>query len=256
MKKFLSQYLITLISIVYLLCQFHLSTSTITTKPHDTTKSSFVKNQTNIKHQHNFPHGIVHDSENFTNQLGGLMLFDFRKMDNLDNWENNLGSGDKASMALMTLKSRPPHQRAMMYTKLYPDDEAIGSKVNVKFDLSKYDKIVMYGRGLGNLTEYKLIFRQDGKHGKHDIYYEQEFLVENKDEDIELILPQFIPMSNGYFMHYAPRLKKKNITQMEIRVTGDIYDEANIGNKPARSYLELEWIKAKKRKGPSFEKEY
>ncbi|KAL1451733.1 hypothetical protein WDU94_006083 [Cyamophila willieti] len=220
MKNVLPQYLITLISVVYLLCQLHLSTSTITTKPRDPTKFSYVKNRTNSTHGHNFPHGIVQDSENLTNNLGGLMLYDFRKMDYMDDWEDLLGVGSKG------------------YT--------IGAKAKVQFNLSKYDRIVMYGRGVGSFAGYKMVLRHEGKHDKHHPQYEQHFITKPMDHVMELPLSKFKPMYKGYFVKDAPPLNKANITQMEMLVTRDNKE----GKLEDTARLELEWMKAMKMKKP------
>uniref|UniRef100_A0A8D8WGI7 NADH:ubiquinone oxidoreductase intermediate-associated protein 30 domain-containing protein n=1 Tax=Cacopsylla melanoneura TaxID=428564 RepID=A0A8D8WGI7_9HEMI len=257
-----------LISAFLLLCHFHLSTSSNVTHLRNTTEhstatehSTVTKHSTATKHNittkltnatahNNSSLSLVFDSEKFMNQTGGLMIFDFRKIDYLDDWSDNMGDVMKTSMALMMFKNKPPHQRALLFTRLHPNDDQFGSKAKVQLNLNNYQKLIMYGRVVGSFAGYKVILRHEGKHDKEHPWYEQEFIGKPVDHLIEMHLSQFKPMYNGYFVHDAPPLNKANITQIEILVQRD-----NDGKKKEEeaSRLELEWIKAvKKEKKPKF----
>ncbi|KAL1463628.1 hypothetical protein WDU94_015366 [Cyamophila willieti] len=212
----------------------------------------------------------IHQSTSFitvpyesANKSGGLMLFDFTETPSLDNWteviDDSLGiwGGKSASSKFYLFKEPYLINRAILLTALNGTAFA-GARTNCQFDLSPYDKLIVYANGQGTNKAYKIILHHNGQHDSSYPGYEQIFFVP-PDELLQLYeipLAGFQPYYRERHVPLAPPLNLANITQFALHVTdkkggaiGYGGDERYYDRKLKRtgmSRLEIDWIKADK----------
>lgn len=85
----------------------------------------------------------------------GLLLFDFTKLSNLDGWREESDTVREVgkSKAVFELQKTRLFQRGIFFTLLNPQENGAGFagvRTSTKFDLSQYEKIVLYARAQGS----------------------------------------------------------------------------------------------------------
>lgn len=160
-----------------------------------------------------------------------MTLFDFTKMDNVDDWQeisDTVRTVGK-SKATLVLQKTQVFQRAVFFTLLNPQPNGAGFagvRTPTNLNLSDYEKIEITCRGQGNNSHYKAVLRHKGRSSNEDISYEQYFdapMSNDQFSTISLGLDNFKPYYRGREIPDAEPLDVKNITMFGLQVYGGVY---------------------------------
>ncbi|KAL1451732.1 hypothetical protein WDU94_006082, partial [Cyamophila willieti] len=194
-----------------------------------------------------------------SNHTGGLMLFNFTELDNVNNWtsiDDQFHAGDGASQSSAKFHTiwAPKFQRVILYSWMNPKDKGkgfAGTRLDVELNLTNYDRLVMYGHAWKSNSGHRMVLYHNGEHAESHPSYQQKINTKTKDHLMELPFSEFKPILRGVHVPDAPPLNKGNITRVEIRVIGGLGGDGVGGYfwDQALKYggigrLELEWIKA------------
>ncbi|KAL1451735.1 hypothetical protein WDU94_006085 [Cyamophila willieti] len=179
----------------------------------------------------------------------GYTLFDFTTSPHLDNWEevSDTKRDVGKSKAVFTLHKSSNFQNAIFFTLLNPQSNGAcfaGSRTDVKFDLSKYDMLVLFGHVHGNHNaSYKIVLQHNGIQDNRVPCYEYIFHAQPSHEPLlfQLPLDEFKPIFRGRYVPGTPPLNKANITRLGIQTFGGVYEQTK---QSGVSCLSIDWIKA------------
>ncbi|XP_075211311.1 uncharacterized protein LOC142318757 isoform X2 [Lycorma delicatula] len=186
-------------------------------------------------------------SDELINESNGFTLFNFTTICDLDGWteQSDVVREVGMSKAVITLQKTQLFQRAIVFTLLNPQPNGAGFagvRTNTQLNLTDYSKVVLYLRGQGQNSGYKVVLRHKNQNNEPFPSYEQMFQAPlRKFDSVELPLDQFEPYFRGRKQNDTEPLDTSNITNFEIQIYGGVY-------LPVKQYgtssLEIDWIKA------------
>ncbi|KAK2576515.1 hypothetical protein KPH14_005838 [Odynerus spinipes] len=160
-----------------------------------------------------------------------MTLFDFTRMDNVDDWHeisDTVRTVGK-SKATLVLQKTQIFQRAVFFTLLNPQPNGAGFagvRTPTNLNLTNFENIDITCRGQGKNSHYKAVLRHKGRSSNEDISYEQYFeapMSNEKFSTVSLPLNNFKPYYRGREIPNGEPLDVQNITMFGLQVYGGVY---------------------------------
>ncbi|XP_043503480.1 uncharacterized protein LOC122525016 [Polistes fuscatus] len=160
-----------------------------------------------------------------------MTLFDFTRMDNVDDWQeisDTVRTVGK-SKATLVLQKTQIFQRAVFFTLLNPQPNGAGFagvRTPTNLNLKDFQNIDITCRGQGKNNHYKVVLRHNGLDSNKDLTYEQFFDAPMSNEEfstISLKLDSFKPYYRGREIPDGEPLNVENITMFGLQVFGGVY---------------------------------
>ena len=189
------------------------------------------------------------------NKTSNIMLFDFTKIDNLDEWVESSDTVREVGMSKSSfvLQKTQVYQRAIFFALLNPQENGAcfaGYRTGTDFDSSHYTDLELRLRGFkGDLWRYKILLTN-----QRDTYqrsYEAFFNVNdtchcqqlegscNCEVDVTLPLDSFEAYYRGRPDPDAPPLNSSNVVSLGIQAAGGVYEDQKQSGVGA---IEIDWI--------------
>ncbi|XP_076058141.1 uncharacterized protein LOC143035088 [Oratosquilla oratoria] len=186
-------------------------------------------------------------SAHSTPNPGNGMLYDFRSLVNLNNWEE---SSDTVrvpgkSKAVFELQKARTFQRAIFFALLNPQPNGAGFagyKTAEKWDLTGYHGLEMRARRQGAITHYKVVLRDQGLGPDESYSYEYIFeMPDNEFINVNLPFSDFKAYYRGELVPDAPPLEISDITSVGIQTFGGVYSDFK---QSGPGTLEIDFLRA------------
>ena len=170
-----------------------------------------------------------------------IMLFDFRTLENLDEWEESSDTVRDVGMSKSSfvLQKTQKYQRAIFFALLNPQENGAcfaGYRTGIDIDTSHYTDLELRLRGFkGDLWRYKILLTNQRQ--TYQRSYEAFFNVNdtchcqqmqgscNCEVDVTLPLDSFEAYYRGRPDPDAPPLNSSNVVSIGIQAAGGVYEE-------------------------------
>ena len=170
-----------------------------------------------------------------------IMLFDFRTLENLDEWEESSDTVRDVGMSKSSfvLQKTQKYQRAIFFALLNPQENGAcfaGYRTGIDIDTSHYTDLELRLRGFkGDLWRYKILLTNQRQ--TYQRSYEAFFNVNdtchcqqmqgscNCEVDVTLPLDSFEAYYRGRPDPDAPPLNSSNVVSLGIQAAGGVYEE-------------------------------
>ncbi|KAJ8667683.1 hypothetical protein QAD02_009346 [Eretmocerus hayati] len=180
------------------------------------------------------------------------VLFDFTKLDNVDNWIESSDTVRTVGMskAVLALQKTQVFQRAVFFSLLNPQPNGAGfagMRIRTSWDLRNFDEFRIRCRGQGENHHYKVVLRHRGQASNDDYEYEHLFdapMSNTTFSDVVLPLDGFEAYFRGKKVENPEPLDRADITMFGLQIYGGVYSPFK---QSGVSALEIEQIEACKR---------
>lgn len=157
-------------------------------------------------------------------------LFDFTKIDNVDDWIEQSDTVRTVGMskAALVLQKTQVFQRAIFFALLNPQPNGAGfagmRKIGRLDDLSDYSALQIRCRSQGEYNDFKVVLRHKNLNDEPNVSYEQIFKGPRDDfESVTLPFEDFKPYYRGQLINDSEPLDTSNITGFGLQFHGGVY---------------------------------
>lgn len=176
------------------------------------------------------------------------IIFDFTKLDNVDDWIEQSDPVREVGMskAVLSLQKTRIFQRAIFFALLNPQPNGAGfagvRKLEYFGDLQDYNELQINCRSQGEFNGFKVVLRHRGLNDEPNYTYEQMF---DGPRDgfkvVRLPFEEFKPYFRGRLVNTTEKLDTSNITGFGFQFYGGVYLPVK---QSGPATLEIEWVKA------------